>query len=158
QHHYALALILYSLGRLQTTTQQFEEAEHNYRQAADVATDLLEQFPAEADYLLELAAIQNAWGRLLTATGSLPAAGQQFRAADQGFRRALEVNADRLDVQIALARFLATCPALQLRDPIQSVQFARQVSEAAPEFADSWSTLGMAYSRAGDWSNALAAF
>jgi serine/threonine protein kinase/Tfp pilus assembly protein PilF len=55
------------------------------------------------------------------------------------------------------AWMLATATDSKFRDPPRAVELAKEVVQYAPEFADKWTTLGVAYYRNGDWKNAVAA-
>jgi tetratricopeptide (TPR) repeat protein len=65
----------------------------------------------------------------------------------------------------AMARFYATCPDKQFRNPAEAVELAKQAVEEIAKFArrtprdegDCWKTLGVAQYRAGDWKAAVAA-
>jgi tetratricopeptide (TPR) repeat protein len=60
-------------------------------------------------------------------------------------------------LQNRIARLLANCPEVKLRDPKLAVERARKAVEMAPKDGRYWTTLGMAYYRAGDWNSAVAA-
>ena len=57
-----------------------------------------------------------------------------------------------------LAWLQATCPHTELRNPSESVRNARRATELEPEDGTFWNTLGAAYYRNGDWSEANRAF
>src|SRR5438552_7834847 len=57
----------------------------------------------------------------------------------------------------AYAWMLATASDPKFRDPPRAVQLAKEVVQHAPKFADKWTTLGVAYYRASDWKNTIAA-
>ncbi len=56
-----------------------------------------------------------------------------------------------------LAGFLADCPNPQLRDLARAVELAKQAIERAPDAADLWSVLGVAYYRAGNGKASITA-
>jgi tetratricopeptide (TPR) repeat protein len=56
-----------------------------------------------------------------------------------------------------LAWLLANAPDKKVRNPARAVELARDVVQKAPEKKFAWNTLGAAYSRAGDWNNAISA-
>src|SRR5262249_23267004 len=56
-----------------------------------------------------------------------------------------------------LARFLATCPDLKVRNPSRAVELAKKATELAPKDGNYWNTLGVAQYRASDWKDAIAA-
>ena len=57
----------------------------------------------------------------------------------------------------SVAWFLATCPYVPLRDPVEGLKQAKKAVELAPGTADCWNTLGVAQYRAGNWKEAIAA-
>jgi tetratricopeptide (TPR) repeat protein len=57
----------------------------------------------------------------------------------------------------ALAWLLATAADPTLRNPPRAVELAKEVVQHASRAADKWNTLGVAYYRAGDCNNAIAA-
>src|SRR5262249_13046799 len=56
-----------------------------------------------------------------------------------------------------LAWLLTTCPDAKLRDPRRALQLAKKCVKLVPNVATYWTTLGIAYYRAGDWNAAVAA-
>jgi tetratricopeptide (TPR) repeat protein len=52
---------------------------------------------------------------------------------------------------------LATVADAKFRDPPRALQLAKELIQQTPKRADYWNTLGVAYYRAGDWKNAIAA-
>jgi Flp pilus assembly protein TadD len=54
--------------------------------------------------------------------------------------------------------FLATCPDLSFQEPRLAESMAERAVALAPEQGDSWSALGVAHYRTGDWKKAEAAF
>jgi eukaryotic-like serine/threonine-protein kinase len=73
-------------------------------------------------------------------------------------RRALgPTHPDTLASLNELAWRLATAADPKLRNPQRALQLAKEVVEQSPNRADAWNTVGVAYYRAGDWKNAIAA-
>jgi tetratricopeptide (TPR) repeat protein len=71
--------------------------------------------------------------------------------------RPQQTNSERAWTQNKLAWLLATCPDPVLRDPVQAVTLAKQSVELAPTVGTTWTTLGAAHYRAGDWKAAITA-
>ena len=74
-----------------------------------------------------------------------------------GFRLACEGGTGDPDSANYLARFLATCPDAQIRNPSQAVALATKAIALAPLDGVCWNTLGIAQYRAGDWKGAAQA-
>lgn len=55
------------------------------------------------------------------------------------------------------AWLLATAADTRYRDPQRATELAKEVVQYPPKSGDKWTTLGVAYYRAGDWKNAIAA-
>jgi serine/threonine protein kinase/tetratricopeptide (TPR) repeat protein len=80
--------------------------------------------------------------------------GAQARADYESILQREPLNASALD---ELAWLLADCPDRKLRDPRQAVKLASKAAQVAPKVGKHWTTLGVAYYRAGDWKNAVGA-
>jgi tetratricopeptide (TPR) repeat protein len=57
-----------------------------------------------------------------------------------------------------LAWVLATCSDPKVADGRRAVELARKAVELAPDDRNYWNTLGVAYSRIGDWKGAVQAW
>src|SRR5262245_39974167 len=55
------------------------------------------------------------------------------------------------------AWMLANAAETNSRKPTRAVELAKEVVKYAPNFADKWITLGVAYYQAGGWKNAITA-
>ena len=73
------------------------------------------------------------------------------------FQAALEMEPYNASDHNAVARALATHPHPKIRDPGRAIGLAKKAVELVPEHSVYWSTLGVAYYRAGDWKEAVAA-
>jgi tetratricopeptide (TPR) repeat protein len=80
----------------------------------------------------------------------------------RAFRRVLELyeillkdHTDEPRVVDQLASFLATCPAVQFRDPARAVQLVKPLLQESPRNGDLWGTLGAARHAAGEWQKAI---
>ncbi len=72
-------------------------------------------------------------------------------------REAVRHSAVSPEAQNTLAWLLATTPDPRLRDAPQAVALARAAVNRAPRAGNYWNSLGVAYTRAGEWSDALTA-
>jgi serine/threonine protein kinase/tetratricopeptide (TPR) repeat protein len=64
---------------------------------------------------------------------------------------------DTLASMDVLARRLATCPNVKVRNPSRAVELAKKAVELDPNEGDYWNTLGVAHYRGGDGKAAVAA-
>jgi tetratricopeptide (TPR) repeat protein len=127
--HYNLGLALQNNGQL-------DEAIPEYREAIRLKED-----HAEAHFNLGLA---------------LGMQGRLNEAIDE-YRRGIRLKPDDAQLRNTLARLLATCPEVKLRDPNEAVTHARKAVELAPGHGGFWNTLGVAQYRNGDWTEAVGA-
>jgi eukaryotic-like serine/threonine-protein kinase len=85
---------------------------------------------------------------------------ESFRLQEQVLetrRRALGPNhPDTIASLNELAWRLATAPPKH-RNPQRALQLAKEIVQLTPDRADAWNTVGVAYYRANDWKNAIAA-
>jgi tetratricopeptide (TPR) repeat protein len=68
---------------------------------------------------------------------------------------AAEKHGDDPETQNALARMLAQGPDHRLRVPAQAVEWAKKAVKREPKFGPYWSSLGLAFCRAGDWRSCV---
>ena len=66
-------------------------------------------------------------------------------------------HSDTLASIDALARLLATCPDVKVRNPSRAVELAKQAVELRTNEGNYWNTLGVAHYRGGDGKAAVAA-
>src|SRR5262249_53125870 len=81
---------------------------------------------------------------------------EAYLRADEQYRLALP-NDGGADTLNAYAWHLADCPVADVRDPVRAADLARRAIDRAPHEGRIWNTLGVAYSRAGEWHSAIAA-
>jgi tetratricopeptide (TPR) repeat protein len=81
----------------------------------------------------------------------------KFAQARADYEKALKLPRASARLHNAMAWLLATCPDVKLRDPVRAVNLATRAAQLAPKVATSWTTLGAAHYRAGDWKAAVAA-
>jgi tetratricopeptide (TPR) repeat protein len=158
-----LAWCCHRLGNLHETTDRSVARAH-YRRALDTLPKLVADHPGLAATRQLLAEVHIGLGSLETAEGSPEKAADHFRAA----RDLLAALAEDLpdggrgpggpgQNQNSLAWFLVICPDPQFRDPHRAIELARRALDRAPKHADFWNTLGVAYYRAGQPAEAVAA-
>jgi eukaryotic-like serine/threonine-protein kinase len=71
-------------------------------------------------------------------------------------RKAIELKSDNAEANHSLARALATCADLGLRDVGEALGWARKAIDLDPKHGAYWSTLGVVQYRLGDWATATA--
>jgi serine/threonine protein kinase/Tfp pilus assembly protein PilF len=81
----------------------------------------------------------------------------QLDEAIYEYAEAIRLKPDDAQFRNTLARLLATCPEVKLRDPNQAVEHAQKAVELAPGQGGFWNTLGVAQYRNGDWKEAVEA-
>src|SRR5262249_11847746 len=115
---------------------------------------------------LPLASAQEELGEVLWAMNRHEEAADAFRRAEEAWQEILRSPKGKgFPLYNAMARFYATCPDKQFRNPVKAVDLAKQAVEQIGEFAgriprdegDCWKTLGVAQYRASDWKAAVAA-
>jgi serine/threonine-protein kinase len=131
------------LGNILLRKGSHDEAIARYRKAIELDPKL-----ATTHYNLGIA---------LAEKGSLPEAVASFRAAIARYRLALSQNPRDGFACNNLAWILVTCPLTPLRDPAESLKLARRAVDLAPGSAAYLNTLGLAYYRARNWDEAMAA-
>jgi len=107
-------------------------------------------------YSGELAGSWYRLGVFLEATDRSDEAAEAFRKAI-GIAEKLTADYPESPVhQRSLGWMLATCPAVQCRDPERAVKLAKQALKYEPEAVKHWRLLGIAQYRAGDPTAAVA--
>ena len=92
--------------------------------------------------------------------GCLLANKGDWEGAIKAFQEALRIQPNLVQAQKSLndvARILTDSADPRVRDPRTAVALARQLVKQLPKNANYWSTLGVAYYRAGDWKAAAVA-
>lgn len=152
-----VALTYRYLGWLLAAGGQPREAEKAYVQALALMGQVLDVAPAAENYRLQQAMAQSDLGNLCASAGERQKAKLLFQQALAGFRLACEGSTGDPDRRNYMARFLATCPDAQIRNPAQAVALAKTAVALAPLDGVCWNTLGIALYRAGDWKEAAQA-
>jgi WD40 repeat protein/serine/threonine protein kinase/tetratricopeptide (TPR) repeat protein len=133
-------------------TGQLREAEQACRGAVSFFEKELSDLPANSP---ELATVRQplAWSNFFLAL-VLTASGRTVEAI-QAYRRSIELEPAVPQSRVGLARLLTTCQDPKLRDPTQALALARTAVGEMKQEVQSWSTLGMAFYRTGDWKAAI---
>jgi tetratricopeptide (TPR) repeat protein len=128
--------------------------------AADKSFALLEslvaEFPDRDEYRLQLAHQRYQMGLRYKSLGYPREAREQYVRALQLCHQIADLDGSAVTLNNC-AFFLADCPEETLRDPDIAVAFAEKAVAAEPERAEYWNTLGVAYYRKAEWSNARSA-
>jgi tetratricopeptide (TPR) repeat protein len=105
-------------------------------------------------------ALNNDFPGAYMAHGNLGDAFQEKGQLDKAlaeYREGIRLKRDDAQLYNHLARLLATCPDLKLRDAGQAVANAKKAVDLAPGNGECWNTRGIAQYRNGDWKAAIAA-
>jgi serine/threonine protein kinase/tetratricopeptide (TPR) repeat protein len=140
-----------------------EAALRSHRQALGLCEQLVAEFPDQPLYRMQLVRSHFGLGIVQRLAGR-PA------EAVRAFRQALDASGPLTDslnhhgnrgqfasVHNEWAWLLVTCSDETFRDPCLAVALARASVELEPAEGGFWNTLGVAYYRAGDWDDAVAA-
>jgi serine/threonine protein kinase/Flp pilus assembly protein TadD len=151
-------------GKVRAQAGRFTEAEGDYRQALAVHNKMpttQRLFPVIDS---DLASAQDELGNVLWAMNRRDDAAEAFRRAEEGRRQIQRSPKKKQVVPLnEMARFYATCPDEQFRNPAKAVELAHQAIDkralwySPRDEGDCWKTLGVAQYRAGDWKAAVAA-
>jgi serine/threonine protein kinase/tetratricopeptide (TPR) repeat protein len=125
-----------NLGRAMYHTKQLDKAIREYRTAIKLDPEY-----AWAHYNL---------GLVFMCKGRLDEAMREYR-------KTIDLEPKFAPAHNNLAWLLATCSALNLRDPERAVESAKKAVELAPTHGNYWNTLGAAHYRAGQWKPAVQA-
>jgi tetratricopeptide (TPR) repeat protein len=135
----------------------------DHRQAARTAADLVRAFPGRWQEAHDAAAVLEDCVRLAEKDGRLSAEerkakGREYMAQIQTLlREAGRQGADNPAAQKGRAWFLAFCTLPEVGDPQRAVTLAKQALERSVEDGSSWTTLGVALYRTGQWQKAVTA-
>jgi serine/threonine protein kinase/tetratricopeptide (TPR) repeat protein len=148
------AIDYYQLGVLLSGMGRTEEAEAAFRRALAICTS------EAASNARAIARFVSAWcyyelGVLREATGKPDDAAAAFRQAIGILEELTSQIPEEARYRGRLGWVLATCPAVQFRDPARAVRLARQALQREPGAAWYWGLLGIAQYRAGDSSGAI---
>jgi tetratricopeptide (TPR) repeat protein len=135
---------------------QLKEAQASYRKGLAVQEKLVEALPADSLYRRLLGQLNFGLANALSAEDQLAEAEQHYRRGVELFERLLlEDQPLARYYRNELARCLASCPAVAVRNPARALTLAKQAVEAAPNDARCMQTLGIAQYRADDAKAAL---
>jgi tetratricopeptide (TPR) repeat protein len=159
-----LAGTLGNLGKVLLEAGKLTEGERVLRRAHDLFAALAAESPGSRRYRRELASSESELGFCFKRQGRDREARDAFERA-VGYCQALATGApdnaryrhELADRRVDLARLLATCPDLSVRDPARAVALADEAVAAAPKAGSHWRALGMARYAAGDWAAAITA-
>jgi tetratricopeptide (TPR) repeat protein len=155
-------------GSIRAESGRLADAEADYRQTLAMCDKLAKA----SEFWFELqrypfASAQEALGDVLWATDRKEAAAGAYRRAEQTRAEILRSSREpkSFALYIASARFYASCPDVQFRDPAKAVEFAKEAVEKVAksdhpsprEEGEGWQTLGIAQYRVGDWKATVAA-
>jgi tetratricopeptide (TPR) repeat protein/tRNA A-37 threonylcarbamoyl transferase component Bud32 len=144
------------LAAMYCAHQQVGPAFEALRDEAAILHRLADEHSQDPAYRNRLAAAYSLAAALHVSTNHPAEAREAYLRADEQYRLALphDGGAETLN---AYAWQLADCPVADLRDPARAVELARRALDRAPHEGRIWNTLGVAYYRAGEWRNAVAA-
>jgi serine/threonine protein kinase len=128
------------------------EAEALMRRAEGGLAALARRHPTVERYSTALFRVRSDLGELLWENGRRDDAAVMFRSVLD-----LAAGFDPADGPGLLARFLASAPDPRFRDLPRAVAIATRTAERNPDARGSWSALGMAHYRAGEYRAAIAA-
>ncbi len=144
-----------SLGDLLAEQGELDEAEAMLQEAFDRQQDLARQFPNVYVHQGELVFLQASLGCLYWKRGQRDAAGRSFRAHVETMERLIQEFPSLPDLKLTLARALATCPVVSLRNGPRALELVKQ-SNLEKEYPNEyWFTLGIASYCAGDWKGCI---
>jgi tetratricopeptide (TPR) repeat protein len=150
-----LAHSYHSLGSLLMNMNEYVESDRLLLDAKKMSGELAAEFPDVPGHHLVLA-------DTCYATGMLQHVNERREDADTSFRLAIDTtirlakdypNAPKYSRQ--LAWYLATCPAKQLRNSVDAVEFATKAVKHAPKAGHCWTALGVARYRNGERKEAI---
>jgi len=118
---------------------------------------LTREFPAEARYWLRLGHNRFCLAAYLVGQGLQPEAPEKYHEAMDAFEAAAQCAPDDARVLETLAWHLATSDVPTIRDPPRACSLARRAVELAPDYFETWNTLGLACYHTGSWSEAVTA-
>lgn len=144
-----------SIGGIFQGQGEHARAQHFYREAIQLFTQLVAANPRDELYQIELAQAYNILGLEMSDTGRHEAAKDLFGQALEQYRGALRARPDSRRALHLLAWFHVVCPDSRFRDPSAALKFAKAAIEKMPESGMFWNTLGIAYYRAGQYPLAL---
>jgi tetratricopeptide (TPR) repeat protein len=142
-----LGWALFALGRT-------EEAEGTIRRGLALAQKLTNDHPGAQPYPVLLAARYDDLGLMLEAAQRPEEAVEAFRNAIKLFENTVAEFPEEPNANHDMAFRLASCPAIQFRNPGRAVELAKKTLQKIPTRADWWRTLALAEYRIRNWSAA----
>jgi tetratricopeptide (TPR) repeat protein len=133
------------------------EAEKQFQQAMAQLTELVGAHADSVSYRARLALCHISLGNLRTEAGERSAAANHYRQAFDLIEEVVKKSPKNSWYVRFLAWNLATCLDPKLRDAARAVRVGKELVEMTPRIGDSWSVLGVAHYRAGDWKAAALA-
>jgi len=155
-HRLQQARIIEHMATLLTHTGRKAQAEASLRQALQIRKQLVADFPLESSYGSSLARSHERLGKFFRDTGRGAEAVKEYFAALGLREKGVKKFPDRAGPANSLAWFLITCPDPQFRRPARAVEQAERAVRLSYE-GTYWNTLALAYYRAGNYEQALAA-
>jgi serine/threonine protein kinase len=152
-----LAMSQIVLGDVLLAGKRPAEAEKQCRQAMINMTELVGAHGDVILYRARLAVCHIALGNVNTEAGEGGAAAEHYRQARDLYEELMKKAPKDTTPVRDLALLLGNCLDPKSRDPARAVRLAKQLVEMSPLAGDSWSVLGVAYYRAGDWKAAVLA-
>jgi tetratricopeptide (TPR) repeat protein/tRNA A-37 threonylcarbamoyl transferase component Bud32 len=146
-----LAGNVYTLSALERRTGNSDQSDKMAQRSIDLFTALVEQNPNRLDYRREASSVFGDFGVTHIIRREL-----QTGIAWQ--ERALALDPTNTTLLNTIAWYLVTFPDPKQRDLPRAIEVAKKAAEAEPRNANYWNTLGVAYYRAGQNSEALEAF
>ena len=163
-NHFNVASTLCSLGCATRNLAKFDESEGHFLEAIAIAGAIIAQHPDVPGYQTLLAEIRSEYGELLERTGRHSDAIRAYREALDVLERlaprttnVLQNRTERAAASASIARLLASSPDMGVRDRAAAVVLARKAAALDPDDAKVWSKIGLAFYRAGEWSDGVEA-
>jgi eukaryotic-like serine/threonine-protein kinase len=144
-----------SLGLLLKTEGRLEEAAQTLRSSLTIAEKMAANLTSHAEMSPHVAYLDANLGALLWEKGDRAESRKHFLRARELWERTSESSSDAVASNSDLARLLADCPDIQLRDPRRAVSLARRLVVQRPESLFALSTLVLACYRAGEWRESI---
>jgi serine/threonine protein kinase/Flp pilus assembly protein TadD len=162
RHHQARTLNYQGIA-LRSLRDEVATAVNCHQQALRICEKLVTEFADQPFFRAEWGRSQFTLGTAQRLAGRPGPAVQALQHALDCYRRESSTSDDPLNrfqlasVQNELAWLLATFPDARFRDPDRAVKLALEAVERMPDDGNFWNTLGAAYYRAGNWTEARAA-
>ena len=143
-----LSVAMRDLGRTQ-------EAEEAIRSSVAIREKLVADHPGVEPHGMDLGNSRYELGLLLHDAHRSDEAAEEFRRAQKLLEQVAEGFPNVAEPQLALARLMCSCPAVQFRDAERAMELAHRVLQHVPSSRMGWHVLGIAHYRAGKWQSAI---